>query len=58
MRPSVLVCVRAHRKLWVSKVLPEIINLFLIFSGEMMKKELSRQKLFISFKKVVQKSDT
>lgn len=33
-----------HRKLWVSKMLLEIINIFLLFSGKFTKKELSKTK--------------
>lgn len=33
-----------HGKLWMSKVLLEIIHTFLIFAGKIMRKELSKTR--------------
>ena len=39
-------CVYMHRKIQISKVLLEIINILLIFSDKITKRELLKQKLF------------
>ena len=49
-------CVCACTERWISKVLLEIINIFLIFSDKITKKELSKT-ISLNEKKVVQKSD-
>lgn len=45
-------CVYMHRKIQISKVLLEIINILLIFSDKITKRELLKQKLFPLKKKV------